>query len=44
MCSAVLWPGLCVVYPPLCFAGQPGENVVYKSKIKEIIDEWKKNR
>ena len=25
-------------------AGQPGENVVYKSKIKEIIDEWKKNR
>ena len=34
----------CVVYPPLCFAGQPGENVVYKSKIKEIIDEWKKNR
>ncbi len=25
----------CVVYPPLCFTG--GENVVYKSKIKEII-------
>ena len=25
----------CVVYPPLCFAG--GENVIYKSKIKEII-------
>ncbi len=25
----------CVVYPPLCFSG--GENVVYKSKIAEII-------
>lgn len=25
----------CVVYPPLCFTG--GENVVYKSKIQEII-------
>ncbi len=34
----------CVVYPPLCFAGQPGENVVYKSKIKEIIERWKANR
>ena len=34
----------CVVYPPLCFAGQPGDNVVYKSKIKEIIDRWKSNR
>lgn len=34
----------CVVYPPLCFAGQPGENVVYKSKIKEIIENWKNNR
>lgn len=33
----------CVVYPPLCFAGQPGENVVYKSKIKEIIENWKQN-
>ena len=31
----------CVVYPPLCFAGQPGDNVIYKSKIKEIIDRWK---
>lgn len=26
----------CVVYPPLCFNG--GSNVVYKSKIKEIIN------
>ncbi len=26
----------CVVYPPLCFSGTP--NVIYKSKIKEIID------
>ncbi len=26
----------CVVYPPLCFAGESG-NVIYKSKIKEII-------
>lgn len=34
----------CVVYPPLCFAGQPGENIVYKSKIKEIIDGWKSRR
>lgn len=25
----------CVVYPPLCFSG--GENIVYKSKIAEII-------
>ncbi len=25
----------CVVYPPLCFSG--GTNVIYKSKIKEII-------
>ncbi len=28
----------CVVYPPLCFTA--GENVVYKSKIKEIIDRF----
>ncbi len=28
----------CVVYPPLCFTGR--ENVVYKSKIKEIIDRF----
>ncbi|MBQ8295259.1 MAG: stage II sporulation protein R [Clostridia bacterium] len=31
----------CVVYPPLCFVAPVGENVVYKSKIKEIIMEWK---
>lgn len=29
----------CVVYPPLCFTA--GENVVYKSKILEIIERWK---
>jgi stage II sporulation protein R len=29
----------CVVYPPLCFAAT-GQNVVYKSKIKEIIDRF----
>ena len=29
----------CVVYPPLCFAGATS-NVVYKSKIKEIIDRF----
>ncbi len=28
----------CVAYPPLCFTG--GENVVYKSKIKEIIERF----
>ena len=27
----------CVVYPPLCFVGE-GDNYVYKSKIKQIID------
>ena len=27
----------CVVYPPLCFASPSGQNVVYKSKILEII-------
>ncbi len=31
----------CVVYPPLCFTGATGENVVYKSKILEIIQSWK---
>ena len=30
----------CVVYPPLCFTG--GENVKYKSKILELIEEFKK--
>lgn len=29
----------CVVYPPLCFAGGNG-NVVYKSKIAEIINKF----
>ena len=32
----------CVVYPPLCFAAT-NTNVIYKSKIKEIIENWKKN-
>ena len=31
----------CVVYPPLCFAGGQGY-IVYKSKIAEIITQWKK--
>ncbi len=31
----------CVVYPPLCFAAPSGENVVYKSKIAEIIQAWR---
>ena len=30
----------CVVYPPLCFAAPTGENVVYKSKIAEIIENF----
>lgn len=30
----------CVVYPPLCFAGN-NSNVVYKSKILEIINAFK---
>ncbi len=34
----------CVVYPPLCFAGEPGDDIVYKSKILEIIRKWKENR
>ncbi len=34
----------CVVYPPLCFASPTGKNVVYKSKILEIIDRWKGKR
>lgn len=29
----------CVVYPPLCFAATE-TNIVYKSKIKEIIEKW----
>ncbi len=33
----------CVVYPPLCFAGGnlTAGNIIYKSKIAEIIKEWK---
>ena len=31
----------CVVYPPLCFAAPTGGNIVYKSKILEIIENWK---
>ena len=31
----------CVVYPPLCFTACTGENVIYKSKIKELIEKWK---
>ena len=31
----------CVVYPPLCFAAPTGGNVVYKSKILEIIENFK---
>lgn len=33
----------CVVYPPLCFAAPTGQNVVYKSKIAEIIRAWRVN-
>lgn len=33
----------CVVYPPLCFSGESGSGkVVYKSKIVEIIQRFKK--
>ena len=31
----------CVVYPPLCFTAPTGQNVIYKSKIAEIIQKWK---
>ena len=34
----------CVVYPPLCFVGGSAENFIYKSKIMEIINEWKKSK
>ena len=33
----------CVVYPPLCFAADNGQAVIYKSKIKEIIENWRKS-
>ena len=32
----------CVVYPPLCFTS--GENIKYRSKIKQIIEEFKARR
>lgn len=32
----------CVIYPPLCFAGQAGVAITYRSKIAEIIESWKK--
>lgn len=31
----------CVIYPPLCLAGQSGVPVRYKSRILEMIDAWK---
>lgn len=31
----------CVVYPPLCFTAPKGQNIVYKSKILEIIQKFK---
>lgn len=31
----------CVIYPPLCFTAPAGKNIVYKSKILEIIRRWK---
>ena len=34
----------CVVYPPLCFAGQAGVPIYYKSRILELIDAWKTSR
>ena len=34
----------CVVYPPLCFSAPTGKNVVYKSKIIEIIERFKKGK
>ena len=34
----------CVVYPPLCFSSATGKNIVYKSKILEIIERWKTQR
>ncbi|MBQ4268067.1 MAG: stage II sporulation protein R [Clostridia bacterium] len=34
----------CVVYPPLCFVGEKNAPVIYKSKIAEIVENWKKSR
>ena len=33
----------CVIYPPLCFAGNSCVPVRYKSKIAEIIRAWREN-
>lgn len=32
----------CVVYPPLCFVGNESGKVVYKSKLVEIVEDFKK--
>lgn len=37
----------CVIYPPLCFLGAAdtdSENIIYKSKIYELIQQWKKDK
>ncbi len=34
----------CVVYPPLCFSAPTGKNVIYKSKIWEIIERFKNGK
>jgi stage II sporulation protein R len=36
----------CVIYPPLCFSGGnlTAGNIVYKSKIAEIIQAWKEKK
>ena len=34
----------CVVYPPLCFAGQAGVPISYKSRIAELIAAWQAGR
>ena len=33
----------CVVYPPLCFTGEGQNQYIYRSKIVEIINQFKKN-
>jgi len=34
----------CVVYPPLCFINfESGKGIKYKSKLLEVIENWKKN-
>jgi stage II sporulation protein R len=34
----------CVIYPPLCFAGEQGVPIRYKSRIAEIIQAWKEKK